>query len=144
MNEETTQQQGFSVDDLLQSIGNHIVSLFNKLKGKRGKDLDKEIIDSARSDEEREALQEMCDDVELYYRKRRELRESGLSNNEWLERETEQMVKEVCPDADKNDIDEVKKAVDEGMDKRIEIVADELDREMEEPANVANKIINDK
>lgn len=144
MSEEAKNEKGFSAEEFLHSIGNYIVSLIGKLKGKRGKEIDQEIINSARSDEEREALQEMCNDVDTYYRKRRELRESGLSNGKWLERETEQMVKEVYPEATDDDIREVKRAVAEGMDKNIEAIADELDREMDEPAKAAKELTNDK
>lgn len=117
---------------IIQQLILYIKNVFSKTKGLSGQDLDKVLIAAARNEEEAEVIEEMCDNVELYYKKRAELRQSELKGRpgRWLEKEIENTVKEVCPEADSEDIDEVKSAVSKALENEIEVITNLVEEEI--------------
>jgi len=120
--------QGNNVGILQQLIG-YIKKVFDGTKGLFGSALDKELINSARN-EEAEIIKEMCANVDLYYQKRDEFRKSGLKPGKWLEKEVENTVKDVYPEADEEDLDEVKTEVSKTLENEIKALTDLVEEEM--------------
>lgn len=119
----TEQQQDFG-KSLLQRIKEYFKEIFHSDKRKEGKDLEEVLLSMTQSEEERETLQEIFDEIDLTYQKRKEFIESHKNPDQWTERdlaqwqekEIENIVKKVDPNATRDDIDKVMAAIASGID----------------------------
>ena len=71
--------------NFIKSISDLYKELVAKFNGKSELDLNASIVEIGRTEEEKGQLQEMCDDIDSYHRRIKQLRESGLIQNELLE-----------------------------------------------------------
>ncbi len=123
----------------IQQIINYIKHIFDRTKGVSGSNLDEALVASVHSEEEAELIKEMCEDVDLYYTKREDFRRSGLKVGDWFEKQVEQTVKDVYPEADAEDLDEVKTAVSNAIESEIEVITNLVEEEITPVTDALNK-----
>lgn len=87
-------------------------------------------------DEKRSLLNELCDDVDSYYRKKAEA-EKASDLNEWFDDEVKTFVRDTMPDATEEDLKEVEKEIEESMideiNTRASLLEDEFSGTDEKP-----------
>ena len=127
--------------DFLQSMGKHIVQFFGKIKGLNGDHVNQKLIGDEPDDEKQELIREMCEDVELFYKRLNEMRLSGLTPSKWFECEIENNIVEVYPEVTPEETDEVKRAIASAIDEEIvistEVLADEIDQTKDIASGIA-------
>ena len=123
---------------VIQHIITYIKNIFVKTKGVSGSKLDEELISSAKSEEEKALIKEMCEDTERYYAKREEFRSSELKPGMWFEKQIEDTVKEVCPEVSPKEIDEVKENVSKAMEQEIDSLTKLVDEEITPVSDILN------
>lgn len=124
--------------DVIYQIITYIKNIFVKTKGVSGSKLDEELLSSAKSEEEKALVKEMCEDTERYYEKRDEFRCSELKPGMWLEKQIEDTVKEVCPEVSPKEIDEVKENVSKAMEQEIDSLTKLVDEEITPVTDILN------
>lgn len=92
-----------------------------------GKDVDDYLVSQGKSDEEKELIAELCDEIDTFHQKRREFNASGKDIDTWYDEEIERLTREVKPDATSEDVDAVKEAIAKKVDEEISDSADELE-----------------
>lgn len=116
--------------ELQQSFFNHLRNLFYLSSGKNEDEVDVMLINQANNEEEENTIREICAEIDLEHNLMDELENSGMDSGKWLEREIENATKEFYPNATSEEIEMVKKRVQEGMEveieSEIEILEDEL------------------
>lgn len=123
---------------VIQHIITYIKNIFVKTKGVSGSKLDEELISSAKSEEEKALIKEMCEDTERYYAKREEFRSSELKPGMWFEKQIEDTVKEVYPEVNPKEIDEVKENVSKAMEQEIDSLTKLVDEEITPVTDILN------
>lgn len=123
---------------VIQHIITYIKNIFVKTKGVSGSKLDENLISSAKSDEEKALIKEMCEDTECYYAKREEFRSSELKPGMWFEKQIDDTVKEVYPEVSPKEIDEVKENVSKAMEQEIDSLTKLVDEEITPVTNILN------
>ena len=123
---------------VIQHIITYIKNIFVKTKGVSGSKLDEELISSAKSEEEKALIKEMCEDTERYYAKREEFRSSELKPGMWFEKQIEDTVKEVYPEVSPKEIDEVKENVSKAMEQEIDSLTKLVDEEITPVTDILN------
>ena len=124
--------------DVIHQIITYIKNIFVKTKGVSGSKLDEELISSAKSEEEKALIKEMCEDTERYYAKREEFRSSELKPGMWFEKQIEDTVKEVYPEVSPKEIDEVKENVSKAMEQEIDSLTKLVDEEITPVTDILN------
>ena len=124
--------------DVILQIITYIKNIFVKTKGVSGSKLDEELLSSAKSEEEKALVKEMCEDTEHYYEKREEFRSSELKPGIWFEKQIEDTVKEVCPEVSPKEIDEVKENVSKAMEQEIDSLTKLVDEEITPVTDILN------
>ena len=124
--------------DVIHPIITYIKNIFVKTKGVSGSKLDEELLSSAKSEEEKALVKEMCEDTERYYEKREEFRSSELKPGMWFEKQIEDTVKEVCPEVSPKEIDEVKENVSKAMEQEIDSLTKLVDEEITPVTDILN------
>lgn len=120
--------------ELYQSFIGHLKRLMKSLTGPDGEvvdDVDKALIEQARTDEERETIAEICAEVNMEHELLDEMLSSGKEPGEWLEDQIEEVVREAMPEATQEDIDKVKDAVRDGMEEDLAKIAVETEKEVD-------------
>lgn len=123
---------------VIQHIITYIKNIFVNTKGVSGSKLDEELISSAKSEEEKALIKEMCEDTERYYAKREEFRSSELKPGMWFEKQIEDTVKEVYPEVSPKEIDEVKENVSKAMEQEIDSLTKLVDEEITPVTDILN------
>lgn len=123
---------------VIQHIITYIKNIFVKTKGVSSSKLDENLISSAKSDEEKALIKEMCEDTECYYAKREEFRSSELKPGMWFEKQIDDTVKEVYPEVSPKEIDEVKENVSKAMEQEIDSLTKLVDEEITPVTNILN------
>ena len=123
---------------VIQHIITYIKNIFVKTKGVSGSKLDEELISSAKSEEEKALIKEMCEDTERYYAKREEFRSSELKPGMWFEKQIEDTVKEVYLEVSPKEIDEVKENVSKAMEQEIDSLTKLVDEEITPVTDILN------
>ena len=125
---ELTQDQkrdfGKSLIEKIKEFFREYVHPENKLHGET---LDDALLSKADSDEERETLAEIMEEIETFHTKRKEFEQSGKTIDDWYNKEIEKSVRELNQDASRSDIDNVKEAVAKQIDGEIEETIQVLD-----------------
>lgn len=124
--------------DVIHQIITLRKDIFVKTKGVSGSKLDEELMSSAKSDEEKALIKEMCEDTERYYAKREEYRSSELEPGMWLEKQIEDTVKEVYPEVSPEEIDEVKESVSKAMEQEIDSLTKLVDEDITPVTDILN------
>lgn len=73
-------------------MSNFYKKLVSKFKDENPSNINNEIVYLGRTEEEKEQLQEMCDEIDSYHRRLKDLRESGMTPGKWLEKEIDEFV----------------------------------------------------
>ena len=109
----------------------HLRSLLNLVRGKKDKELDDLLAEQGRSEEEKRVIREVCEEIDLKHEMMTDLMKSDKEPGEWLEKQIEETVTEMFPNATAEDIEEVKEAVLDSMETEIEHDAKMLEKESE-------------
>lgn len=131
----TTEQQQDLSKSMLQKIKEYLIKIFRSEKRKSGKKLEEELILMTQSDEEKETLQEIMDEISLTYQKRKEFQKSCKDIETWQEEEIERIAKDIDPNASNEDIERLKEAIAKRTDMDIETVSaavEQLHEEMDD------------
>lgn len=121
--------------DFIKSLSDYFTKFIPRFKGYTTKELNAAIVEEGRTEEEKEQLQEMCEEVDNYHRRLKELRESGLTPGKWLDEEIERELKKVNKEIESGTSEEVKKLLTEqfiaDIENNCEALSDELDQTVE-------------
>ena len=107
----------------------HFQSLYKALKGKSNKDLDDALVRQGKSDEQKQIIQETCQDVDKEHDMIEEMIHSNKTPGEFLEQDIANTVREINPNATDDDVNQVVEATKDAMEKEIEQEARELTKE---------------
>lgn len=135
----TTEQQQDLSKSLLQKIKEYLIKFFRSEKRKSGEELEDELISMIQSDEEKETLQEIMDEISLTYQKRNEFQDSGKEIETWQEEEIERIAKNVDPNVSNEDIGKLKEAIAKRTDMDIERISAAVEQLHEEIDNSKEK-----
>ena len=94
------------------------------------------VVEIGRTEEEKEQLQDMCDEIDSYHRRIKQLRESGMTPGEWLEKEIEAELEKVDSQVSSESKDEFKTFILDQFGKEIEAQVDVLDEELNQTVNI--------
>lgn len=111
----------------------HLKNLFGLLEDKPGKqkDLDQDLINQGRSEEERDTIRRICEDVDTECALMKEIMTSEKKPAQWMEGTIERELKEAFPDATNEEIEDAISYIDNAFEEEIaheaEIVANQAD-----------------
>lgn len=133
---QITEEQAVELQEgLLAKMKGLLKEVFRSEKPKQGEELKDYLLSQIGSEEDREALEEVFDEITVFYRKRNEFEKSGKEIAVWYEEEIEKIVRSLKPNATEEDIDKVKEAIARQIDFEIEETAmtlEELEKTVEE------------
>ena len=112
-----------------ESFMAHLQALYKAMQGKSNKDLDDALVRQGKSDEQKQIIQETCQDVDKEHDMIEEMIHSNKTPGEFLEQDIANTVREINPNATDNDINQVVEATKDAMEKEIEQEAHELTKE---------------
>ena len=112
-----------------ESFMAHLQALYKAMQGKSNKDLDDALVRQGKSDEQKQIIQETCQDVDKEHDMIEEMIHSNKTPGEFLEQDIANTVREINPNATDNDINQVVEATMDAMEKEIEQEAHELTKE---------------
>lgn len=133
----TTEQQHDLSKSLLQKIKEYFIKIFRPEKRKSGEELEDELISMTQSEEEKETLQEIMDEISLTYQKRKEFQDSGKDIETWQEEEIERIAKNVDPNVSNEDMGKLKEAIAKRTDMDIERISAAVEQ-LHEPMDNSN------
>ena len=84
--------------NFIKSLSDFYKKFVLKFKDNNKSNINDDIIELGRTEEEKEQLQDMCDEIDAYHRRLKELRESGMTPGKWLEKEIEIELEKVDPE----------------------------------------------
>lgn len=123
--------------DFIKSLSNYFTKFITRFKGHTTEEFNAAIVEEGRTEEEKEQLQEMCEEVDNYHRRLKELRESGLTPGKWLEKEIDAELESIEPEISSESKEEFKKFIFEQFATDIEANADALSDELDQTVAVA-------
>lgn len=126
-------------NDFIKSLSDYFTKFISRFKGHTTEDLNAAIVEEGRTEEEKEQLQEMCEEVDNYHRRLKELRESGLTPGKWLDEEIDKELKKVDKEIEPGTSEEVKKLLTEQFIADIENNCDALSDELDQTVEIAKK-----
>ena len=112
-----------------ESFMAHLQALYKAMQGKSNKDLDDALIRQEKSDEQKQIIQETCQDVDKEHDMIEEMIHSNKTPGEFLEQDIANTVREINPNATDDDVNQVVEATKDAMEKEIEQEAHELTKE---------------
>lgn len=124
----TEEQKRDFTQSLLDKIKSFFKEVFHADKPMHGKELDEHLFSKTKSEEEKETLAEIFDEIDMFHQKRKAFVESGKEIDVWYEEEIERIVKQIKPDASRDEINQVKEAVAAQIDGDIEFAAQALEK----------------
>lgn len=122
--------------DFIKSLSDFYKELVAKFKDKSEPDMNASVVEIGRTEEEKEQLQDMCDEIDSYHRRIKQLRESGMTPGEWLEKEIEAELEKVDSQVSSESKDEFKTFILDQFGKEIEAQADVLNEELNQTVNI--------
>lgn len=123
--------------DFIKSLSNFYKKLVSKFKDENPSNINNEIVYLGRTEEEKEQLQDMCDEIDAYHRRLKNLRESGMTPGKWLEKEIELELEKVDPEVSTESKEEFKKFIFDQFGKDVEAQAEALDEELNQTVDIA-------
>ena len=99
----------------LDSFSQNADSLFKTINGKKDKELSDWLISQGNNKIEKDLISMICNQVNTEHRLMKEYKESGFDTDKWMDRQVKQLV----PEATDKDIESVKKAIEENLEKAI-------------------------
>ena len=112
-----------------ESFMAHLQALYKAMQGKSNKDLDDALVRQGKSDEQKQIIQETCQDVDKEHDMIEEMIHSNKTPGEFLEQDIANTVREINPNATDDDVNQVVEATMDAMEKEIEHEASELTKE---------------
>lgn len=112
-----------------ESFMAHLQALYKAMQGKSNKDLDDALVRQGKSDEQKQIIQETCQDVDKEHDMIEEMIHSNKTPGEFLEQDIANTVREINPNATDDDVNQVVEATKDAMEKEIEQEAHELTKE---------------
>jgi hypothetical protein len=116
-------------NSLLDRIKSCLKKLFGSKDGQNPVDI-QDVLPAPESEAEKEILEKLFDEIDTFHQKRKEfdeLQKKGVEIEDWYDDEIRRITKSVQPDASEEDIDRVKEAISEVIDKEIAEEIDNLD-----------------
>lgn len=126
--------------NFIKSVSDFFKKLVLKFENEDNEDVEKmnaAIVEVGRTEDEKEQLQDMCDEIDSYHRRVKEYRESGMTVGKWFEKEVEKELEKADPEISSESKDEFKKFVVDQLGKDIEAQAEALDEELDQTVNIA-------
>ena len=112
-----------------ESFMAHLQALYKAMQGKSNKDLDDALVRQGKSDEQKQIIQETCQDVDKEHDMIEEMIHSNKTPGEFLEQDIADTVREINPNVTDDDVNQVVEATKDAMEKEIEQEAHELTKE---------------
>lgn len=97
--------------NFIKSVSDFYMKFVSKFKDENLSNINDDIIHLGRTEEEKEQLQEMCDEIDSYHKRIKNLRESGMMPGKWLEKEIEAELEKLDPEVSSESKEEFKKFV---------------------------------
>lgn len=119
---------------------NDLLDKFEKLP--EGTDIVDWLVSLGNSDDEKMVIKEMCEEVDVFQKKKNEFNKSSLKASEWFEQEIENTATELFPDATKEEVDVFKKEIETSMDSNIRTESECLSHEVEPVLLAVDKLEN--
>ena len=123
--------------NFIKSLSDFYMKFVSKFKDENLSNINDDIIHLGRTEEEKEQLQEMCDEIDYYHRRLKDLRESGMTPGKWLEKEIELELEKVDPEVSTESKEEFKKFIFDQFGKDVEAQAEALDEELNQTVDIA-------
>ncbi len=98
-----------------QAFVKHLRRLLQLIVGKNDDEYTSVLLDEAKNDEERRVFGEILQENSLEHQLMEELAQSGMDPGEWLEQQVEETVRDVCPDANTEDMERIHDAIEQGF-----------------------------
>lgn len=117
---------------LLTKLQSFCKEVFQPNKPLHGKELKEHLLSKAESEEEKETLTEILDEINAYHQKRKDFEISGKDIHSWYEDEIERVVRKIKQDPTREEIDQVKEAIAKLIDDEIELSVQALEEMVEE------------
>ena len=105
--------------ELQESFMAHLQALYKAMQGKSNKDLDDALVRQGKSDEQKQIIQETCQDVDKEHDMIEEMIHSNKTPGEFLEQDIANTVREINPNATDDDVNQVVEATKDAMEKEI-------------------------
>ena len=116
-------------EDDFESFVQNASSLLNEASEKKDKELDSMLINLGKDETEKDIIRMICEDVDTEHQLATDLRQSKLDTSEWLDLQVDRLVKELLPDASEENIEQVKNAIEQRIEKDIIREADSFVKE---------------
>ena len=123
--------------NFIKSLSDFYKGIVLKFKDNDESKINDDIIELGRTEEEKEQLQEMCDEIDSYHRRLKDLRESGMTPGKWLEKEIELELEKVDPEVSTESKEEFKKFVFDQFGRDVEAQTEALDDELNQTVDIA-------
>ena len=123
--------------NFIKSLSDFYNGIVLKFKDNDESKINDDIIELGRTEEEKEQLQEMCDEIDSYHRRLKDLRESGMTQGKWLEKEIETELEKVDPKVSSESKKEFKKFVFDQFGRDVEAQTEALDDELNQTFDIA-------
>lgn len=123
--------------NFIKSLSDFYMKFVSKFKDENLSNINDDIIHLGRTEEEKEQLQEMCDEIDSYHRRLKDLRESGMTPGKWLEKEIELELEKVDPEVSTESKEEFKKFVFDQFGRDVEAQTEALDDELNQTVDIA-------
>lgn len=123
--------------NFIKSLSDFYNGIVLKFKDNDESKINDDIIELGRTEEEKEQLQEMCDEIDSYHRRLKDLRESGMTPGKWLEKEIETELEKVDPEVSSESKKEFKKFVFDQFGRDVEAQTEALDDELNQTFDIA-------
>ena len=117
-------------DEGLESFFKNAGSLLEKAVEKNDSEFDSFLIDQVKDETERDIIRVICDDVDTEHQLATDLKHSKLDSSEWLGQQVERIVKEISPNASEDEIECIKTAIEQSLEKEIVVEAELFEKEM--------------
>ena len=123
--------------NFIKSLSDFYNGIVLKFKDNDESKINDDIIELGRTEEEKEQLLEMCDEIDSYHRRLKDLRESGMTQGKWLEKEIETELEKVDPEVSSESKKEFKKFVFDQFGRDVEAQTEALDDELNQTFDIA-------
>lgn len=123
--------------DFIKSLSDFYKKFVLKFKDNNKSNINDDIIELGRTEEEKEQLQDMCDEIDAYHRRLKELRESGMTPGKWLEKEIEIELEKVDPEVSTESKEVFKKFIFDQFGNEVAVQAETLNEELDQTVEIA-------
>ena len=117
-------------EDDFESFVQNASSLLNEASEKKDKELDSMLINLGKDETEKDIIRMICEDVDTEHQLATDLKHSKLDSSEWLGQQVERIVKEISPNASEDEIECIKTAIEQSLEKEIVVEAELFEKEM--------------